>query len=1071
MITHETLQKIDTHWAVMAVGNEKFRQSILQFSKAKLVENAVGEQLALHLDDYFDDEDALRRLAMAYEMVAIEGMQDFINHTDNDELQDQFLAGSRRAFEIYRVLENPKNDDLKFIFHLLHLSALAYCGDCWTDLKHIYDDYSDKIDNLSPDKITEWDQRILFNLFDCWVSLFKKNSWQDLTNITTAITVLRDEQDQYENDYLMTDSNNENQAKSMRLMSLYHWAKATELLSLYTLQGEPADIKSQLDRHFKLAIKISGDVGDAQLEILLRWLHASAEQMVNGSIWWIARTINSKATQFISHLANQAKPLLELLPPQKIAVKELGLLDPAKTAVVVDMPTSGGKTLLAQFKILQAVNNFGETKGWVAYIAPTKALVAQITRRLRKDFSPIGIKVEKLSGAIEIDILEEDLLSDAKSFDILVATPEKMQLVLRNHKINRPLSLLVMDEAHNIEDEDRGLRIELLLATVKQHYQSQANFLLLMPYVENARTLSRWLAHDRDAGLAISLSTSPWQPNERIVGLVKKQVSGSDWTINYQTLVTNPNTIHLKGNHQVGETRPIRVPQSSANLSKIVAGCGKVFASRGTSIVIAKTKPNAWSLARVLSNNMDDLKNIPPQIQLVQDYLKVEVSPEFELVEMLNKGIGVHHSGLSEEIKSLMEWLVEEEALKVLCATTTIAQGINFPVSSVFLQSIEYPYGKKMTYREFWNLAGRAGRVGQDNVGVVGIACDTAEKERELIDYVKESTGDLTSRLITILKSLEEGGRLNDLESMMYAPQWEDFRCYIAHLLNEKKELQATLNEMDRMLSNTFGYSELKSINPRLSEQLLETTKKYTESIAKNMGNVARADMTGFSVESVKSAMKEIDQLEYKLTTSDWMPDSLFGSSESKLPDLFSVMFKIDQLNFSHDDEQGRKKTRMADIAQAWIEGETIQDIAATFFDGSGSNEISKVYDAIYGKLANGGTWGLSALSRISGIDFDTLSDEQKRQLNLMPAMLYHGVKSEESVLMRMNSVPRSFAETLGNKFKQQVENRNVATARQYLNNLLDSDWDSVTSHSKYLSGGDCKKVWQILSGEAEGQL
>ena len=138
--------------------------------------------------------------------------------------------------------------------------------------------------------------------------------------------------------------------------------------------------------------------------------------------------------------------------------------------------------------MLQAINNFGETKGWVAYIAPTKALVAQIVRRLRKDFSPIGIKVEKLTGAIEIDVLEEDMLNDTDSFDILVATPEKMQLVLRNHKIKRPLSLLIMDEAHNIEDESRGLRIELLLATVKQHYQAQANFLLLMPYVENART-------------------------------------------------------------------------------------------------------------------------------------------------------------------------------------------------------------------------------------------------------------------------------------------------------------------------------------------------------------------------------------------------------------------------------------------------------------------------------------------------------------------------------------------------------------------------------------------------------
>ncbi|HJH30113.1 MAG TPA: DEAD/DEAH box helicase [Methanosarcinaceae archaeon] len=1072
MITHDTLKKIDTHWAVLAVGNEKFRQSILQFSKSKLVENAVGEQLALHLDDSFNDEDALRRLAMAYEMVAIEGMHDFINHTDNDELQDQFLAGSRRAFEIYRVLEFPENDELKFIFHLLHLSALAYCGDCWTDLKHIYDDYSDKIDNLLPDKITEWDQRILFNLFDCWVSLFRKNSWQDLTNITTAITVLRDEQDQYENDYLKTDSNNESQAKSMRLMSLYHWAKATELLSLYTLQGEPADIKSQLDRHFKLAVKISGDAGDAQLEILLRWMHASAEQMVNGSIWWIARTINSKATRFITNLANQAKPLLELLPPQKIAVKELGLLDPAKTAVVVDMPTSGGKTLLAQFKILQAVNNFGETKGWIAYIAPTKALVAQITRRLRKDFSPIGIKVEKLSGAIEIDVLEEDLLSDAESFDILVATPEKMQLVLRNHKIDRPLSLLVMDEAHNIEDESRGLRIELLLATVKQHYQAKANFLLLMPYVENAKTLSRWLAHDRDAGLAISLSTSPWQPNERIIGMIKKQVSGSDWTINYQTLVTSPDTIHLKGNHQIGETRPIPVSQSSANLSKIVAGCAKVFANRGTSIVVAKTKPNAWSLARVLSDNMDDLENIPPQILLVQNYLKAEVSPEFELIKMLNKGIGIHHGDLSDEIKALMEWLVEEGTLKILCATTTIAQGINFPVSSIFLQSykisVDAKYSRNMSHREFWNLAGRAGRVRQDNIGVVGIACDTPEKERELIEYVKESTGDLTSRLIAILKLLEERGKLNDLESMMYAPQWEDFRCYIAHLLNEKKELQATLNEMDQMLSNTFGYSELKSINPRQSEQLLDATKKYTESIAKNMGNVARADMTGFSVESVRNASKEIDQLEYKLITSDWMPDSLFGSSESKLPDLFSVMFKIEQLNFTPDEEQGRRKSRIADIAQAWIRGETIQDIAISFFDGSGSDEISKVYKTIYGKLANGGTWGLSALSRISGIDFDTLSDEQKRQLNLMPAMLYHGVKSEESVLMRMNSVPRSFAEKLGSKFKQEVENRNVVTARQYLRGLVDSDWNTATSHSQYLSGKDCKKVWQILSGEAE---
>jgi hypothetical protein len=214
--------------------------------------------------------------------------------------------------------------------------------------------------------------------------------------------------------------------------------------------------------------------------------------------------------------------------------------------------------------------------------------------------------------------------------------------------------------------------------------------------------------------------------------------------------------------------------------------------------------------------------------------------------------------------------------------------------------------------------------------------------------------------------------------------------------------------------------------------------------------------------------MKEINHLEYKLTASDWMPESLFGSTKSKLPDLFSVMFEIEQLNFTPDELKGGKKVRMADIAQAWIAGKTIQDIAVDFFDGSGSDEISKVYKTIYGKLANGGTWGLSALSLMSGLDFDTLSDTQKRQLNLMPAMLYHGVKSEESVLMRMNSVPRSVAESLGDNYKQQVEKRNVSTARTYLKNLKDSDWNSVTLKSKYLSGTECKKIWQILSGESE---
>jgi hypothetical protein len=47
----------------------------------------------------------------------------------------------------------------------------------------------------------------------------------------------------------------------------------------------------------------------------------------------------------------------------------------------------------------------------------------------------------------------------------------------------------------------------------------------------------------------------------------------------------------------------------------------------------------------------------------VQSFLKTEVAPDFELVPMLAHGVGVHHAGLSDEIRSLMEWLAEQGSL------------------------------------------------------------------------------------------------------------------------------------------------------------------------------------------------------------------------------------------------------------------------------------------------------------------------------------------------------------------------------------------------------------------------
>jgi hypothetical protein len=105
-----------------------------------------------------------------------------------------------------------------------------------------------------------------------------------------------------------------------------------------------------------------------------------------------------------------------------------------------------------------------------------------------------------------------------------------------------------------------------------------------------------------------------------------------------------------------------------------------------------------------------------------------------------------------------------------------------------------------------------------------------------------------------------------------------------------------------------------------------------------------------------------------------------------------------------------------------------------------------------------------------SGLDFETLSADAKQRINALPSMIYHGVRSEAAVLMRMNSVPRSVAEALGAKFQANSlqEQLNVKSAREYLKSLDIPDWADARPEGAAMSGEDYRQVWHQLSGEIE---
>ena len=1086
-ITATALQNLQSHWALSAIP-EADRIRAAELVNERLVRQAIGRQITFAFAEDEADDGMLDRVALAYEMAAIEGL-DALSRPDGGDngLRGQTAAASHHAFDIRRLAPIPENTEER-IFHVLQLAAVAYCGDRWSDLRRWFTENKAAI-AVPTVADAPWDRRLLYRLFECWVRLFRKDGWDDLDRIREIIAGLREDQRSHEKARLSNGSAVEDRAIALRLIGLYHWAKATEILAEYMLQGQSRTVFGDLDKHFESGIKAATASGDARHEMILRWLHAAGRIMVTNSLWWGTRTVNSRVSAFVKALTKREhQAMFELLPPQRAALLEQGLLDQAKTAIVIDMPTSGGKTLLAQFRILQALNQFDADGGWVAYVAPTRALTAQITRRLRRDFEPIGLRVEQLSGAIEVDAFEKELLTDQeKPFDVLVATPEKLSLVIRNKGVPRPLALVVMDEAHNLETEARGLRIEFLLATIKRDCP-QANFLLLMPYVESSETVARWLAQDVNAGKAISFSTTAWKPNERIVGLYRAVTDDSEragWRLEYETLTVTERAMKLRGTHRAGECKPIAVPKSKVLASGQQTGFGlqtgamaAVMSARGTSIAVANNINTVWNMARHAAGSVSKFDVIPDNVRLVQDFLKTEVSQGFELITMLDHGVGVHHAGLSDEIRTLMEWLAESGHLRVLCATSTIAQGINFPVSSIFLASRFVPQGRQsveMSPREFWNLAGRAGRIGHDSVGVVGLA---EGKDRDaIIDFIRRNTGALASRLVALLDDLAAQGQLNNLDAVLWQDQWEDFRCYVAHLWAEKKNLDAVLAESEQLLRQTYGYTTLRNDPAQRdkADALLNATKNYARRLADMPGAAELADLTGFSPEGVQKAMSGMRNLEEQLRPDDWAPESLFGDA-GRMADLFGVMLKVPQLKQQLEEigGDGLDHAHLSNITRDWVNGVRLEDIGKTYFakniERSETEAFTDACKAIYRAIVNNGTWGVSALSRVSGMDFERMTEAERRRINALPAMIYHGVRTEDAVLMRMNSAPRSVAEKLGSLYRDAFDGDDgrysVGKARIFLKNMSPRDWSRARPEQAPLSGVGYKKVWEILAGE-----
>ncbi|WP_261164666.1 RNA helicase [Microbacterium sp. Marseille-Q6965] len=164
------------------------------------------------------------------------------------------------------------------------------------------------------------------------------------------------------------------------------------------------------------------------------------------------------------------------------------------------------------------------------------------------------------------------------------------------------------------------------------------------------------------------------------------------------------------------------------------------------------------------------------------------------LSRLVRAGIGVHHAGMLPRYRRLVETLAQRGLLRVICGTDTLGVGINVPIRTVLVTALSKFDGTRMrrlSAREFHQIAGRAGRAGYDPYGNVIALAPEHDIENE---QARRKAGDDPKKLKKITKKKAPDGFVNWSE--------ETFERIVQA---QPEPLQPQLQITSAMLINVIG--------------------------------------------------------------------------------------------------------------------------------------------------------------------------------------------------------------------------------------------------------------------------
>lgn len=420
-------------------------------------------------------------------------------------------------------------------------------------------------------------------------------------------------------------------------------------------------------------------------------------------------------------------PVMTLWPPQIQLLRDPAQspLQPHVRRSVLTFPTSAGKTLLAQLLI---AHHLAVVETGVCFVAPSHSLCREVRAGL-----------DRRLWALRRSTAADGPLGDRQHVHapVVVMTPEKLASRLRSDEsaLLDEFGLFVLDEAHLVDDTSRGWTFETTVSRLHRiTTDTEHRLVLLSAALGGTASVQSWL----NTGTPALSATRSWRGPRRLhavyetyelkdstrvvppTGRQRKERYVTDMYGRVSLYVDQGEALAQRDGlvgpiERTSPTGTASKPSRAAQLLPIV----RLAAQSGSVLTVHGAKKWAENLAAEIASERPERPQTLPLVRLAEQRL----GSAHGLVEILRRGVAYHHAALPADVQSEIEDAVRQGVIDVICATSTLTEGVNLPVRTVVVCERGYWDGKAyipfITPADLMNAAGRAGRAGRETEGWV----------------------------------------------------------------------------------------------------------------------------------------------------------------------------------------------------------------------------------------------------------------------------------------------------------------------------------------------------------------